>query len=574
MLEQIDFTLPKLTKAEYKPVKDKLIEDLIGLQQEAHNAEVGLVVLVEGWNGAGKGSRISDLLYHLDARATSVSVTADIDRNEVEYFEGLGQGVSGFYPDMQEFWKALGPRGTITFFDRGWYTKVIQRTLFTYFGKDFGKTKTKVGKKKIAKVERAMRGQLQSIESFEQVLTNNGYTVLKLFLHISEEEQASRLKDLYEHKSTRWRVNKEKLLRAKNYQQAYRLYDDLLERSDFDFAPWSLINAEDKRRANLEITAVLAGALASALEKNEQQAASQLLLSPRAGAAGSNAKSSAAANAAANAEPQAAARSVSNPEKKPAPNIVVPSVPLVSRYSQGTAHPSLDGVDHQLALEYDEYRERLKFEQQRLHDLELEMFLQRVPLMIMFEGWDAAGKGGAIKRVAQSLDARAYTIFPSPAPSHFEKMHPHLWRYWTRLPKAGHVGIYDRSWYGRVLVERVEEITPPEDWARAYDEINAFEEDLREWGAILIKFWVDVSQEEQLKRFEERASNPLKQWKITEDDWRNREKYPQYYSAIEDMFRLTSTPQAPWTILESENKYYARVKALQIINDALSERLH
>ena len=176
------------------------------------------------------------------------------------------------------------------------------------------------------------------------------------------------------------------------------------------------------------------------------------------------------------------------------------------------------------------------------------MYQARIPLMVMYEGWDAAGKGGNIKRVAQSLDARAYTIFPSPAPTAPELAHPHLWRYWTRLPKAGHVGIYDRSWYGRVLVERVEGYASPERLTQAYDEINAFEKDLVDWGAILLKFWVEVSPEEQLRRFEERQSNPAKQWKITDDDWRNREKYPQYKEAIEDMFRSRTrdSPTSPF----------------------------
>ena len=201
------------------------------------------------------------------------------------------------------------------------------------------------------------------------------------------------------------------------------------------------------------------------------------------------------------------------------------------------------------------------------------MYLRRIPMIFMFEGQDAAGKGGSIKRIAQALDARSYTIYPSPAPTKPELMHPHLWRYWTRLPKAGHVGIYDRSWYGRVLVERVEGFARPSTWARAYDEINEFERDLVDWGAVLLKFWVEIDRDEQMKRFVAREQNPDKVWKITEEDWRNRDKYPQYREAVEDMFRLTSTEYAPWTILESNDKLYARVKALKTINAALEKRL-
>ena len=201
------------------------------------------------------------------------------------------------------------------------------------------------------------------------------------------------------------------------------------------------------------------------------------------------------------------------------------------------------------------------------------MYQKRVPLILMFEGWDAAGKGGAIKRVAQALDARAYTIFPSPAPTKPELAHPHLWRYWTRLPKAGHVGIYDRSWYGRVLVERIEGFASTDEWARAYDEINEFEYELVQWGALLLKFWVDVTPDEQLARFKSREADPARQWKITDEDWRNRDKYPQYKAAVNDMFRLTSTAYAPWVLLDSNDKLYARVKVLQTVNDALEARL-
>ena len=247
--------------------------------------------------------------------------------------------------------------------------------------------------------------------------------------------------------------------------------------------------------------------------------------------------------------------------------------PRVSRFRQVDDPPCLESVDHALALDPETYKVELKAQQERLNRLEMEMYQKRIPLMIMYEGWDAAGKGGNIKRVAQALDARAYTIFPSPAPTKPELLHPHLWRYWTRLPKAGHVGIYDRSWYGRVLVERVEGFASVSEWTRAYDEINEFERDLVRWGAILLKFWVDVSPEEQLRRFRDREQDPAKQWKITDEDWRNRDKYPQYKAAVEDIFRLTSTPFAPWIILESDDKRYARVKALKIINDALEARL-
>lgn len=544
MLEQVTFSEKKLTKKEYKSVYDELIASLISLQQQAREQEVGLVVLVEGWKGAGKGSRISDLVYNLDARATHVAVTPDIDPKETSLFEPLGQGVTGYYPFMQEFWKALGPRGHVTFFDRGWYFKALQDMLLSLFGEDFGKKKKKVGKKKLKEMQRSLQAHKASIEDFERQLVDNGYAVLKLFLHISEQEQKKRLLDLRSDPSTQWRVSKEDVRRADNYHHAFKLYDEFIGRSDFSFAPWTIIDAEDKRQANLDIAAALEQTFDFAL-KRKNTPEQRLLIEHE--------------NMYRQRQPEAS---------KPLDSSGAPS-----NFIRVLDPPSLDRVDRTLVLSRDYYRKKLKFEQRRFHELELEMYHKRIPLMVMFEGWDAAGKGGAIKRMAQALDARSYEIFPSPVPTAYEKLHPHLWRYWMRLPKAGHVGIYDRSWYGRVLVERVEGFASVPEWERAYDEINAFERDLSSWGAILVKFWVEVSQDEQLNRFKEREIDPRKRWKITEEDWRNREKYPLYKAAVEDMFKLTSTEQNPWTILESEDKCYARVKALQIVNDTLEGRL-
>ena len=372
---------------------------------------------------------------------------------------------------------------------------------------------------------------LDAIASWEKGLVDDGYLVLKFFVHISKAEQRHRMEELFENPDTRWRVSDEELMRCAEYNDIYELHDEVLKRSNYEFAPWVLVNGEDKRIANLQVAQTMVDTLRKGL-----------------------AAKAAAREAAAAETPKTEA-------------------PLLSAFPICTDHPDLDEVDHTLKLEREDYEKQLKHEQKRLAKLELEMYLQRIPLVVMYEGWDAAGKGGAIKRVAQALDARAYHIFPSPAPTPLELAHPHLWRYWTRLPKAGHVGIYDRSWYGRVLVERVEGFASPQEWQRAYDEINAFERDLVDWGAILVKFWVEVHPDEQLRRFQERQDTPEKQWKITPDDWRNREKNPQYYQAVQDMFRLTSTTYAPWTLLESDDKLYARIKSLRTINEALEKRL-
>ena len=234
---------------------------------------------------------------------------------------------------------------------------------------------------------------------------------------------------------------------------------------------------------------------------------------------------------------------------------------------------SVEEIRHDLTIDPEEYRSELKKEQERLATLQLEMYRRQIPMMLVFEGWDAAGKGGAIKRIASALDARDYRVVPSGAPTKPEKEHPFLWRYWINLPKSGHTAIYDRSWYGRVMVERVEGFCTDSDWRRAFEEINDFEWEMFRTGTLLMKFWVDVSQDEQLARFEARKNDPDKAWKLTDEDWRNREKYPQYCVAINDMLRMTSTYFAPWNIIESDDKKYARIKTIKAINAAIEERL-
>lgn len=564
MLEAVELGLGKLSKAEYKPIHDELVERLVVLQQKARAKGVGLVVLFEGWNGAGKGSRISDLLYNLDARATGVHVMPDLDVEEARMFAATNKGVTGYFPLMQEFWQALGPRGDITFFDRGWYSKALQHMLYEEFGGSSDELVAAQLKRRAGAL--AIGECLASIESFERQLVDDGYVVVKFFLHVSQEVQKKRLTRLYNDPATRWRVSKKKLESVGSYKRSYKIYDRLLEGSDFPFSPWVLVSGEDKRRANLDIAATLISALEVALGRCED---------PDAAVATKRAQSN-SAGPARGGDPRTRSdrerRMVLEAAERQA-RADSALAPRASRFGMPKEALSLDRIDRSRALGEREYRELLKGEQKRLFALEQQMYVARVPLVVMYEGWDAAGKGGAIKRVAQALDARAYTIFTSPAPTAPELAHPHLWRYWTRLPKAGHVGIYDRSWYGRVLVERVEGFASPTAWARAYDEINEFEYELVKWGAVLVKLWVDVSFDEQLARFEARQADPAKQWKITDEDWRNREKHPRYKAAVEDMFRLTSTRYAPWTVLEGDDKRFARVKSLQVINDALTERL-
>lgn len=566
MLEKVDFSKPKMKKKSFKESYDPLITKLVVLQQKARSKGIGVVVLFEGWNGAGKGSRISDLMYNLDARSASVYVPADLNFQTMKEFSGLEMGVNGYFPYMEEFWQHLGSRGDITFFDRGWYNSAVQHLIFEIYGKDVPLDELSYREQKRVKemlyshdkkTNKYFDKYIESAKNFEHQLVDDGYVVIKFFVHVTQEGQFEHLTQLYQNSHTRYRINQDKLSNIANYEDTYVFYDKILEMSNSKAAPWILLNGEDRRRTNLTIAKTLVDVIEAKLNAPVDKEAL---------------KAEQAAKANSEAGPNGVNKSSLEANQKVA-KLQHSFAPKKSKFKIVKNYLRLDEAKYDKVLSDEEYKVERKREQKRFRVLEQEMYRRRIPLMIMYEGWDAAGKGGNIKRLAQALDARAYNIFTSPAPTKLELAHPHLWRYWTRLPKAGHVGIYDRSWYGRVLVERVEGFATPAQWARAYDEINEFEHDLEKWGAILIKFWVDISREEQLNRFHLREQNPDKAWKLTEEDWRNRDKYPQYKSAVEDMFRLTSTKYAPWIILESDNKKYARVKALKIVNDALEARL-
>ncbi len=234
----------------------------------------------------------------------------------------------------------------------------------------------------------------------------------------------------------------------------------------------------------------------------------------------------------------------------------------------------LEQVDLSVSLDKEEYARSLIKYQVALSALGYQVYVQQRPVVIVFEGWDAAGKGGCIKRVTERLDPRGYVVYPIAAPQGEDATHHYLWRFWRRLPEAGQIAILDRSWYGRVMVERIEGFCKEEEWKRAYREINQFERELVDHHTILFKFWLHISQEEQLIRFNARAADTLKRWKLTDEDWRNRDKWDAYEQAVDEMILKTSTLVAPWTVVEANCKWHARVKVLQTLVEKLSQELN
>jgi polyphosphate:AMP phosphotransferase len=359
------------------------------------------------------------------------------------------------------------------------------------------------------------------IRHLERMLHNEGVLILKFWLHISEREQRKRLSALEADSNTRWRYTKTIERLAERYDEVRDTAEKMLRETSTGEAPWTVIDGHDHRHRTLAVGNALLGALRRRLDAAEAQ---RLVTAAPVTAQGENV-------------------------------LLIRSLDLAQR------------------LEREEYRELLDQYQGRFARLVGNKAFRKHSLVLAFEGSDAAGKGGAIRRVTGALDARLYQIVPVAAPTEEERAQPYLWRFWRHVPGHSGIAIFDRTWYGRVLVERVEGFCSEADWMRAYDEINEFEEQLVNNGAIVCKFWLQISKDEQLKRFQEREKTGFKRFKITEDDWRNRDRWEDYERAVADMVDRTSTSLAPWNLVEANDKWFARVKVLRTICEALEKAL-
>ena len=362
---------------------------------------------------------------------------------------------------------------------------------------------------------------INRIRHLERMLHNEGVLVLKFFMHVSKREQRKRLKALEKDRDTRWRVSKAHRMLAEKYDELSAAAETMIRETSTGEAPWVVVDGYDHRYRTLTVGRILVEAIRRRLD-----------------------------------QPAAAA--------------VVTAAPVV---------PQVDNVrlvrelDLSQQLEKDDYRKQLEEYQQRFGRLMRSKAFGKRSLVLAFEGSDAAGKGGTIRRVTGALDARAYQIVPVAAPTEEERAQPYLWRFWRHMPGHRGIVIFDRTWYGRVLVERVERYCDEADWMRAYDEINEFEEQLVDGGAIVCKFWLQIGKDEQLRRFQAREQIGFKRFKITAEDWRNRDQWEAYEQAVADMVDRTSTSLAPWTLVEANDKYFARVKVLRTICRALDAGL-
>lgn len=498
MLEKVDLT-KKMPKEEYKEKMAELESRMGELQRKCKDLGIPVMIVFEGFGAAGKGLQIGELIQSLDPRGFEVhAVKGETEEEKM-------------HPFMWRFWTKTPANGRIAIYDGSWYRKV----LIDRFDK------------KTTKKELPMA--YDSIREFEEQLTDGGTVMIKLFLDIDKEEQKKRFDGLLSSKETSWRVTPDDLKRNSQYEKYQSIIEEMLQKTDTDYAPWTIIEATDRRFAAVKIYTRVVSALKEAVEKKEAQKS-------------------------------------------------ITEAPVYKENEDFVEDKSLkDSVlakaDLSLTYTKEEYKKKLKKLQKRMEILHSELYRRRIPVVLGFEGWDAGGKGGAIKRLTEKMDPRGFVVNPTAAPNDIEKAHHYLWRFWRAMPKAGHIAIFDRTWYGRVMVERIEGFCSKQEWQRAYKEINDMEKDLADAGAIVIKFWMQIDKDEQERRFKARQEDPLKQWKITDEDWRNREKWDQYEEAVNEMLVRTSTEYAPWIVVEGNCKYYARIKVLETVIDAIETRL-
>ena len=433
------------------------------------------------------------------------------------WLDSRGVDVHAFWEETDEeklrprswrFWRAMPARGEIGVFFGGWYLHPIEQRYLKRWDD--------------ADLDQCLRG----IREMERMLINDGAVIVKCWYHFSEQVQRERLKALERSDRSRWKMLPKKSKFSKQYQRFEDVADRVVRKTDIGRAPWHVIEATDHRYRNMMTGRILLREIEEALAgvpHDEHRAE----------------------------EPA----TISNGDLLPG--------------SAEAAITLVDSIDLSQTISRNDYRKRLKSLQAELNELTWRAYSENIATVLVFEGVDAAGKGGAIRRMTEAVDARLRKVIPIAAPTDEERAHHYLWRFWRHVPRGGRMTVFDRSWYGRVLVERVEGFTSHANWSRAYLEINDFEEQLTQAGVIVQKFWLQISKEEQLARFKAREDTPYKRYKITDEDWRNREKWDEYRDAVNEMLERTSAKHAPWNLIAGNDKRFARIQVLETVASAL-----
>ena len=499
-----------VTKEEYKRKVPKLRVKLLHLQERLKTAPFPVLILINGADGAGKGEVVNILHEWMDPRFLLTYGFGPLTKDESQR------------PPFWRFWRVLPPKGRIGIFFGSWYTRpIIKRAYGEIADEEFDVA-------------------LQRIKTQEKALVDDGMLLFKFWFHLSKKDQKKSLKNLKKDPENSWRLSKLDWKHLKMYDLFRRIDENALRITSTGEAPWTIVEAVDRRHQCLTVGNLIAEQLEKRLEAWEAA--------------------------------KAAKASPKEQRDQKDPDGEEPSRKSAKKTELGKKHITiLDKLDLTRTLTPKEYNKSQNTLQGKLNILYRKAKKKGIASILIFEGWDAGGKGGAIRRITGALDSRDYRVVPVAAPTEEERAQQYLWRFWRHLPDRGHITVFDRSWYGRVMVERVEGYAREEEWSRAYAEINDFEEQLAEHGYVLNKFFFHISAEEQLRRFEERQKTPWKHFKITEEDWRNREKWDFYEKAVSEMIERTSTEYAPWTLVEANSKEYARIKVLETFYNSLKQ---
>jgi AMP-polyphosphate phosphotransferase len=412
-------------------------------------------------------------------------------------------------PPYWRYWMALPSTGQIGIFIGSWYSSPISQFITKKIG------------------NAGLDSQLLHVNNIERELADDGMLIIKCWVHMSKDQQKAKLKAYKKDPKTKWRVTKKDMDHLKLYDKFASIAERVIRETSTGHCPWLIVDGSDIKHSSITVGEHILDRINNHIELRSAR-------KPRASKKTTNKEN------------------IDYIEK----NIsLLESLDLSKQYSKKT------------------YENKLEKYQGKLNLLAREARSKGISSTLVFEGWDAGGKGGAIRRITHALDARQYRVIPIAAPTDEEKAHHYLWRFWRHVPKAGQITIYDRSWYGRVLVERVEGYASEKEWLRAYTEINDFEEDLSDSDVVIIKYWLHISKEEQERRFKQREQISYKKHKITEEDYRNRKMWDLYEDAVDDMVTRTSTEYAPWSLVEANDKRFARIKVLQTYCEALEKKL-
>ena len=501
-------------KADYHEEVPRLRTELLQIQQELRQAEIPVIVVFGGVDAAGKSETVNRLSEWLDPRWVITRAYGPLSDEEAER------------PEFWRYWRDLPPKGLIGLFLSAWYSRPILQRVYDEIS------------------ETRFDRDLERIVNFEKALADDGALVLKFWMHLSRAAQKKRFKALEKDSLTSWRVTKADWDNLEHYDAFVAAAERAIARSSTGDAPWQIIEGYDPHYYEL----IVARAIRDAARKHLTETLLRRKL----------------AKEMSRETVPATTASAADDDGEPAQPT---SVEL------GSGQTILSALDMSKTLDKKHYRARIATYQAKLHRLQRKAVHAGVSGVLLFEGWDAGGKGGAIRRVTRALDARDYRVISIAAPTDEERQYHYLWRFWRHLSRAGRVTVFDRSWYGRVLVERVEGFASEAEWRRAYGEINDFEEQLALHGTFMCKFWLHITPDEQLRRFKAREEIGYKRWKLTEEDWRNRKKWNHYEEAANDMIERTSTAHSPWILVEGNDKRSARVRILREVCDTLEKAL-